>query len=237
MKYYYCLDIRAKNVCLKLINAQKEVGNYVPAQFNVDNIKLIDSGHVEVHISALPRDLMDELGFSDAELDISLYCPEKEQIDPYLQLYVTKVITDDISFALKLEGSASKLQKEATSCYSKSCRANFGDAKCGFDISAIAEEMDITIESSNKVKLHGSIESVLKGGVMILHGERYFITSYEQNIATLSSAIPKEVWESKKALFAIGCDKSFSSCCNKFNNGINFRGEPFVVSYKELQAI
>lgn len=27
------------------------------------------------------------------------------------------------------------------------------------------------------------------------------------------------------------CDKSFSMCCNIFNNAINFRGEPFIPTY------
>lgn len=26
------------------------------------------------------------------------------------------------------------------------------------------------------------------------------------------------------------CDKSFRTCCNKFNNAVNFRGEPFIPS-------
>lgn len=33
-----------------------------------------------------------------------------------------------------------------------------------------------------------------------------------------------------KSLYAEGvsCDKKFITCCNKFNNAVNFRGEPFI---------
>jgi hypothetical protein len=40
--------------------------------------------------------------------------------------------------------------------------------------------------------------------------------------ATLIAALPKVIY------LMSSCDKTFITCCNKFNNAVNFRGEPFI---------
>jgi len=40
--------------------------------------------------------------------------------------------------------------------------------------------------------------------------------------------------EGDKYRAVIGCDKRFETCIKKFNNAVNFRGEPHVPGYDEL---
>ena len=40
---------------------------------------------------------------------------------------------------------------------------------------------------------------------------------------------------STHVILTAGCDKNFITCCNKFNNGVNFRGEPLIPEYNFLK--
>ncbi|XVN43247.1 MAG: phage BR0599 family protein [Candidatus Rickettsia vulgarisii] len=40
--------------------------------------------------------------------------------------------------------------------------------------------------------------------------------------------MPDNMKHHKNTKITAGCDKKFITCCNKFNNAVNFRGEPLI---------
>ncbi len=44
----------------------------------------------------------------------------------------------------------------------------------------------------------------------------------------LEDVIPDYAKDAREVKIISGCDKNFITCCNKFNNAINFRGEPLI---------
>ncbi|AEV92286.1 MAG: phage BR0599 family protein [Rickettsia slovaca] len=44
----------------------------------------------------------------------------------------------------------------------------------------------------------------------------------------LEDIIPDYVKDAEEVKITARCDKNFITCCNKFNNAINFRGEPLI---------
>ncbi|MCZ6901461.1 MAG: phage BR0599 family protein [Rickettsia endosymbiont of Ixodes persulcatus] len=47
-------------------------------------------------------------------------------------------------------------------------------------------------------------------------------------LAILQDIILDSVKDAEEVKITAGCDKNFITCCNKFNNAINFRGEPLI---------
>ena len=47
-------------------------------------------------------------------------------------------------------------------------------------------------------------------------------------VVSLSLSMPYDIVVGNQLEITAGCDKSFSTCQGKFNNAINFRGEPHV---------
>ena len=39
---------------------------------------------------------------------------------------------------------------------------------------------------------------------------------------------PEAIKPSQTVKLTAGCDKKFITCCNKFNDAVNFRGEPTI---------
>ena len=51
---------------------------------------------------------------------------------------------------------------------------------------------------------------------------------FQYNSIILASELPYKIEVGDNFNITAGCDKQFSTCCNKFNNAINFRGEPHL---------
>lgn len=97
---------------------------------------------------------------------IDLYFPGKFSKFRFAEHICTRMKRYGLRFRLYLSSISIKFGSSVLETYSSSCRAIFGDSKCGIDK-----------------------------------------TRYQEGTS---------------------CDKKFITCCNKFNNAINFRGEPFI---------
>ncbi|MCC8418870.1 MAG: phage BR0599 family protein [Rickettsia endosymbiont of Glossina mortisans submortisans] len=64
-----------------------------------------------------------------------------------------------------------------------------------------------------------------------MFGENHFNSKVLSNfgdLIILEDIIPDAAKDTEEVKIIAGCDKNFISCCNKFNNAINFRGEPLI---------
>ncbi len=123
--------------------------------------------------------------------------------------------------------------------FSKTCRANFGDEKCkinkadysfNYDISEINDRL-FTLASSDKE------DGYFNGGEAII-GNVIFkakIISHFRGIIEVDKSVPEIIRSYSQITLIAGCDKKFITCCNKFHNAVNFRGEPFIPENNFLQ--
>ena len=58
--------------------------------------------------------------------------------------------------------------------------------------------------------------------------QKLIINKFQYNSIILASELPYKIEVGDNFNITAGCDKQFSTCCNKFNNAINFRGEPHL---------
>lgn len=147
----------------------------------------------------------------------------------------------DLDFTLRLEPNIELYNQSLLQSFSKKCRANFGDLKCKIDkmiysqIYNIKEMFGRTMVISNLDKENGYFNY---GDAVLANGQFYSkIISHSGNLVILDKLIPDSMKHNKTVDLTVGCDKNFITCCNKFNNAVNFRGEPLIPDDNFIKVI
>lgn len=121
--------------------------------------------------------------------------------------------------------------------YSATCRANLGDARCKFNIDA--QKVAFTVVSASGASLVAS-EFTQAANHWVLGRIDWLTGANAGTSSTVQSGDPNttSVFLLSAPLNAIaagdtgniylGCDKQLQTCLSKFNNVVNFRGEPHV---------
>lgn len=152
--------------------------------------------------------------------------------------FVDNMTKENNSIHISLLSNIAKLNKPITQLFSPICRECFGNSKCGVNIEAYKAQGTISkiLSPSSFVGTHqenkkttigyyryGTIKmktGKLKDFSLQLRDEKENEVILLQNTNLLAV-------DDEYEIFA-GCDKTTTTCKNKFNNIINFRGEPFI---------
>ncbi|WP_316353504.1 DUF2163 domain-containing protein [Candidatus Trichorickettsia mobilis] len=150
----------------------------------------------------------------------------------WLTYYCSVYTKFDLGFRLYLEPESKKYQQSLLQKFSKTCRTNFGDKRCKADkqlyshcynISEVIGNILIVVDLNKENGYFDDGELVFKETQFIAK-----ILKQLDNNLELDQAIPDVLKEHKEVILIAGCDKKFITCCNKFNNAVNFRGEPWI---------
>ncbi|MDR2777415.1 MAG: DUF2163 domain-containing protein [Rickettsiales bacterium] len=177
--------------------------------------------------------------FDGAAVDI--FMVNREHLD-YGKITIIGGFVDSIGIEgekirFDIVGVLSVLEKTMGDIYSPLCRAEFCDHRCSLD--AQNYTFSGTIASlTSEIEFHTSSESVLEkeddyfkyGLVRFIDGPSASSSmeikqSHEGNIV-LNTSLANGMELGNQFTLVAGCDKKFSSCIEKFQNAINFRGEP-----------
>jgi uncharacterized phage protein (TIGR02218 family) len=161
---------------------------------------------------------------------------------PIVTYFITEFIKNDLDFTLKCEPETTKYNQSLLLLYSKTCRANFGDSKCAIDTSRYRKLYRI---QSIKSRIISVSDMELNSGYYNL-GRASFLTSLGENISfriiahynnqiILEEEVYEDLLKHKEVSLVPTCDKNFRTCCNKFNNAVNFRGEPTITKHSFLK--
>ena len=150
-------------------------------------------------------------------------------------------------FVAEVRGLTQKLQCNIGELYSPSCRAIFGDDRCKAN-----PNMYLHIESVEKVGKDRQVFTAEPSGEIppvdyFTSGKVKWLTGNNKDLIQeikksqnrqfiLTLPMPYEIEKGDMFIATPGCDKSFSTCCNKYNNAINFRGEPHVPGLDKVFA-
>lgn len=149
---------------------------------------------------------------------------------------------EDGLFRTELRGLAQALSQTVGALYGPECRADLGDARCGVAISGPTfqrpgevatvvsrSEFTVTIDTPSAEAGYYS------GGVLIWTsganaGVATEVKKWVVGTATVTLFLPAAFAVEVGDEFDIrpGCDKRFVTCRTKFDNAVNFRGEPFI---------
>lgn len=164
----------------------------------------------------------------------------------------------DIDATAEVRGKTQKLQQEIVELYSPECRADLGDSRCGVNLALPQFNYTGTVDSvtvprrkfidagslgqGTSTSVSGAVSDVFRFGKLTWLDPSGSPSGSNLN-AGLSMEVKKwsgngefELFESMPYTIQVGdtffvtfgCDKSLTTCKKRFNNVVNFRGEPFI---------
>lgn len=166
-----------------------------------------------------------------------------EVVHHFITYCCTTYNKNDLAFNIILHPSTQNYKQSIVQSFSKTCRANFGDAKCKVDKNAFSAVYDIKeiLSKTLFVVEMKKPDGYYNYGNAIFEGENLQvlinikIVSQSGCIIVLDRVITDNMQHLKKVKLIAGCDKIFSTCCNKFDNAINFRGEPLIPEHNFIK--
>lgn len=111
--------------------------------------------------------------------------------------------------------------------YSPICRANFCDKRCGLNMKDFIFKCNIErIIDANNIAINCSVSEYHE-----IHIDGFLgldITQIDGNILTINNNRNYRFQLGAKAILSKVCDKRIETCAQKYNNALNFRGEPHI---------
>lgn len=139
-------------------------------------------------------------------------------------------------FHAEIRGLTQHLSQTIGSVYSPTCRAILGDKRCRVPLEKFtinAEVSEVFGNNSFYAEILQQDADYFTGGEVSWisganSGIKMEVKEFANSVVTL--ALPMSKLISVGDIFSVvaGCDKVKNTCINKFNNIINFRGEPDV---------
>lgn len=127
-------------------------------------------------------------------------------------------------------------------CYSSSCRVEFGSKYCGMDLKKFTYKGVITsvigegcFFDESRVEPDGYFVQ----GLIIFtsgknQGKKYTVIEFSESKVFVDFVYIANFFVGDEYIITAGCDKSLDCCINKFNNILNFRGEPYIPNKHKL---
>lgn len=137
------------------------------------------------------------------------------------------------AFSVELRGAASKLNEPACPSTSPECRAEFGGKQCRVDLSGRSIRAVVASADANTIRLETDVDDRFR------FGRLRYLRGLNCGLATTILAVAGDeltvrdiprVGVEPGCLIEIreGCDKRFATCAQRFDNAVNFRGEPHL---------
>ncbi|MEY3197361.1 MAG: hypothetical protein RLZZ59_732 [Pseudomonadota bacterium] len=164
-----------------------------------------------------------------ARVKVLFYFFEISEMFEWINYQFDRILSDGMKFRIILRSDTVKFQKSVLKNFSTTCRAIFGDDKCKVEKFAYAaiysairiEGKVITLENCNKA------DGAFVGGQLVFNnGKIYDIKAHNKKLITLEKYCDEKA--PQRVTLTPGCNKKFITCCNIYNNAINFRGEPAI---------
>lgn len=195
--------------------------------------------------------ILDSSAIAEQDLASGLFDEAKVEIfrvdwsDPSLFVpiwtaWFGQISRDEYGFRAQLYGPSAKLDKNIGRVFTRRCNAELGDTACGLDLTQTGFQFSVSLtqEAGRNIQFSG-LESVedgfLSGGVLHWDGgpnmgrEARILLHRAPRIIELDSAPVFEPQIGDDATLFAGCDKSWTTCRDKFSNLLQFRGFPDLI--------
>ncbi len=142
----------------------------------------------------------------------------------------------DTVFKAELRGMTQALQQQIVELFTPDCRADLGDARCKVDLTALTVTGTVTA-ATNRYGFTDSARTEIAdywdGGLVTWTGganvgRKIEVGTFTGGAFTLYLPVPGIIAVGDTYSLQPGCDKSFATCKNRYANGDNFRGEPYI---------
>jgi uncharacterized phage protein (TIGR02218 family) len=211
-------------------------------KFSVDNLDvagILDAAAItEADIMAGKYD------FAEIEIFMVNVTDLSQGIITHRRGWLGEVTLKNGQFIAEVRGLAQKLSQNIVELYSPTCRAIFGDARCKASLASYTVGGSVNTVSSRQVFISNSMTQAagyFSGGEVVWltganAGRRMEIKEFSNKQFTLVLPMPNNVTVGDTFNAIAGCDKTISTCIAKFNNAVNFHGEPYVPGMDKMLA-
>jgi len=211
-------------------------------RFSVDNLDvagILDSTAItEADIMAGKYDFAEILIFMVNVTDLS------QGMIIHRRGWLGEVSLKNGQFIAEVRGLAQKLSQNIGELYSPTCRAVFGDTRCKVNLASFTFGGTVNTVTSRQVFISNAMTQAAgyfsSGEIQWLTGanagRRMEIKEFSNKQFTLALPMPNTIAVSDTFNAIAGCDKTFANCVAKFNNAVNFRGEPHVPGMDKMLA-
>ena len=139
-------------------------------------------------------------------------------------------------FEAELHSAKAGLDVDAVPRTSPTCRAQFCDAACQLNPARFTRLAAITgsISETGRIAVSGALDRavMLHGSLRWLDGPQAGITMQVIDADAAGLVVDGQLHEAipagTRVLLREGCDHTLATCSQRFGNGVNFRGEPFL---------
>lgn len=150
-------------------------------------------------------------------------------------------------FEAELRGPGHRLTQTTGRVYSRRCDCELGDARCGLDVGGAASTASGAVTQAVSARSfrasglgdHASGDFARgrlrwTGGAN--DGAAFGVAAHRGDMIELETAPAQPVAPGDTFSIVVGCDKKLSTCRDRFNNAVNFRGFPFIPGNDPLIA-
>ena len=151
--------------------------------------------------------------------------------------YIGEVRREGERFVGELRGLLQAFEQELVELYSPACRADLFDGRCKLDPGpfTLPLEIDTVIDRRSFSVVYGGSEDFFAGSLAHFTGGanaglKFEIKEWDlpARQVTLFLPMPFNAVAGDNLDLRAGCDKTLTTCRDRFSNVQNFRGEPYV---------
>ena len=212
---------------------------FVPTAVETSSNMAVDNLEVEGFLDSErinERDIANgRFDFARVEIFLCNWMKTKDPVFTIRKGTIGQVRNTRYGFQAEVRGLLEAYQQSAGTVYQKSCRAMLGDSRCKVNLDALADVGQVT-----QINADGTFGTTLTNaagyfdyGVLTFTsgantGGQYEVKTFVDGLFTLFLPTAYSIAIGDTFIVLPGCDGNFSTCRTKFNNGLNFRGEPHV---------
>lgn len=151
--------------------------------------------------------------------------------------FISKITLSNGKADVEVKGLLDKLNQQVCEQYSSSCRCKFCDSKCSLiksnytfngQVDSINTSGNIQCDSLSNMEDNHFNYGVLTFTSGVNKDYSVEVKNFYKGEISLMLNPPYSISSSDTFNIVTGCDKKFSTCVEKFNNAVNFRGEPHI---------
>ena len=150
--------------------------------------------------------------------------------------WLGEVTMKDGAFTAEVRGLTERLQADVGDVFSPECRADLGDRRCKVNLAGVIKTGTVTAVTDRQTftdSSRGESDGWFDYGVLVWldganGGLETEVKAQTGGQFILFTAMPHDIQPGDRYCVHAGCDKRFETCRTKFDNALNFRGEPAV---------
>ena len=204
------------------------------SNLNVDSLEI--EGMLDSDIITHEDIIAGRFDFAELEVFMVNYRDISQGKLPLKKGWMGEISLANNQFVAEVQGLSQRANAAIGSLYSPSCRVKFGDNSCKLDLEAFTV-MGVVTEVVSSREFFDSSRAEAAGYFTagkitftsgLNNGQSMEVKGYANGTIALTLPLPYMLAEGDGYSMVAGCDKTFSTCALRFDNAVNFRGEPHV---------